>query len=445
MNFGSTPAQRFALILALLLSLGLRAVLTHFNTEANDDHVEPILYWMEQGVYPNSQDCWECFQPPLPYLCVKSVAEVLDLHGREAVFSVFKWINFALASIVLMALLYAARSLPLPFWMQWMSFLFWGLNPKLLGIGAQATNDLFVICLGTLFVVQAIRYLQRPGLLPFLMLLFLMVLALLSKASGIIWAVCLLGLLIYGLIRQHIRWGSFAIRLATIFFGLILAAQYGHYYQKYEQFGTPFKINIDQPNRANFYQPDSLYWGRAGVISFTQSFLSFRLGSLIKEPYNVNSGPDYPQHRTSYFSQLYGQYSHILFERHPPSWQSPNNYMLNLARANYLLQLPLLLLFLVGLILGLRPLAALRLDAYALASVLVILFLLIGIRFSFLYRDFSTMKLLYLFPAVLAMQLCFNRGLMAVSQKIQFVAFWLMGGSCLLYLANILYLIRVLS
>lgn len=445
MNFGSTPIQRLALISALILSLGLRAVLTHLNTEANDDHVEPILLWMEQGSYPETTDCWECFQPPLPYLCVKSLSETFGLVGREAVTAVFKWTNFLLSSLVLLALFFIARSLPLPFHMQWMSILFWGLNPKLLGIGAQPTNDLFVIFLGTLFVIQSIRYLQQPQLLSFLMLLALFLLALMSKASGVVWGAVLLGLLIYGLLRKHIHWSTFAIRVVTMLFGILLAFEYGNYHKKYQQYGTAFKINIDPPNRANFHQPDSIYWGRAGVTSFTRSYLSFQLGSLLKEPYNVNNGPDYPKHRTSYFSQLYGQFSHILFERHPASWQSPNNDMLNLARANYLLQLPLLVLFAIGMLFALRPLLSLRLDSYALSAVVVLLFLIVGIRFSFVYRDFSTMKLLYLFPAVAGMQLCFQRGLLAVGKGMQIAAFLIMGASSILYLANILYLIRALN
>ncbi len=149
---------------------------------------------------------------------------------------------------------------------------------------------------------------------------------------------------------------------------------------------------------------------------------------------------DYPQHRTSFFTQLHGQFSNAFFERSPPSWTVTNETAINFTRANYLVQLPLLLLFLFGIFLSLKQVYKQQgiYDFIHLAAFLI--YLAFVMRYAYSIRDFGNMKLIFIFPALLSMIYFLQNGIEQLkSNTLNKTAFVVLNLSTLLCAINLIY------
>src|SRR3954462_10027497 len=69
---------------------------------------------------------------------------------------------------------------------------------------------------------------------------------------------------------------------------------------------------------------------------------------MLQHPHNTRWSWSYPEHRTSLWSQIYGQAVSLHFASSPPSWHSDWKPLLWVDRALLVLALPLSGCFLVG-------------------------------------------------------------------------------------------------
>ncbi|MBR9917120.1 hypothetical protein GYB29_05425 [bacterium] len=427
----------------LALAFLLRVLLFVFNTDYNDDHVTPVLMWLESGVYPAVHDCWECFQPKGFYALVKFTAELFNLSSFSAVRFIFELYNTLLSLLVLFILFKVHISIKSKSIIVPLLFAFWALNPKLIAIGAQATNDMFIIAGGIVFTLLVNRFFVKKLTWSILMgtAVFVFLLAI-GKGNGLVIAAVFLCLLIYQLFRRsslNLKMGSFVLMILLP----VLIAKFGGYYDKYLSYGDPFIINQDKASKPHWNQEDD-FQGRMGVRTIKSAYFSFELESLIEEPYNINSGDEYPKHRESFFTQLYGQFSHILFERHPASWISFHPDMLNFARANYLVLLPLLLIFIASifsnLLHGIHSLIRNgRVNLSLFHALFSLTFIVFTLKYSMDYRDFSNMKVIFFFPALISMSYCFNEVTIAKFNNV--VVMLLLSLASLLFLLNTSFLV----
>ncbi len=400
--------------ITILLRLGLAII----NPEENDNHAEVIRLWIENETYPALEDCEECFQPPAYYGIVKFCAIALKMTNYQAIRSVFKGLNFILTLIFIFQTLWFHQHLSIPdHWKRLLS-LFWIFNPKIIAMGAQATND-FVLIVVALAMIQLLRWMQQKVLLKHLVLgTLLAIFAGTTKGTGLVLSIFWFASWTFMYIYQS-KLKQLLYIIPLIIFSTIFIAHYGLYYKKYVQYQNAFQINRFKEPAAPWFTPDSSYnHGRPGVITLQETFTSFKIISLIKEPYNLNERTNYPAHRRSYISQFYGQFSNALFERHPWLWINYNATMMHFASANYFLILPLFLLLIIGIIQTIKScFSNLKWDENKMYLMLLIGFLFLLAKATAEYRDFSFMKWTYIMGAMPAYYYFLSKGIANFIQK----------------------------
>ena len=403
--------QRTIILIAFFVCLVPRVILTTINKTANDDHIAPILLWNEKGVYPATKDCWECFQPPFYYGVVKSVAQITEATTEDELRIVFQWMNFVFGlGCLLLIFIFQFRS-SLPFKWNLSLALFWGLNPKLIAISIQATNDIPVIALGMVFTLLLLKWIENKSNVWFAFILLIVLLTSILKGNGLVLFFILPIILLFLFITGQISFPTLSLKTVLLLAIIPAIAFLGSYYGKYKNYGNPFLTNLPVAPAPNFFTPDTAQGFRKGVTTVWDSFFSFKIKSLIEQPYNVNDLTDnYPAHRTSFFAQLYGQFSNASFERAPPSWSVKDETAMNFMRANYLLQLPLLLLFLFGIFAVAKQVVYERSPQDFIHLTMFFIYLAFVARYAYNIRDFANMKLIFLLPALLSMVYFLQKG-----------------------------------
>lgn len=426
-----------------MFGIGLlcRLILSLVNVELNDDHVTPILLWMQDGHFPGATDCWECFQPPLFYGIIKSIAQPFGLESASDILTIIRSINFLFSSTILWLMLkYMSRlnlqqAIKIPF------MLFWALNPELISIGGLNTNDTWLILLGLILYPLLEQYWLSQGKKHAAIILIIITIAGLSKGNGLVLMLGFIAMFCMLVMARKFALKRMSTTLLGIAVSIVLIAFGGLYVKKQKDHGDPFIINQTKPVQANFWKADTVFQGRPGVTSVAETFFTFRFINLMEEPFNQND-KIYPKHRTSFFTQLYGQYSNYFFESHPASWHTTNNDAKNFILVNYVIHLPLFLIFVLALLVaGIRSFK----NPFSLQTMhgfWIFLFLAFVIRYSYIYRDFSNMKLLFMFPVLFALISIFKAGMEWINRpKIIAPLLYL---ASILYTVNFVYLIRQL-
>ncbi len=433
--------QRTIIFIAFFVCLVPRIILTAINKTANDDHIAPILLWNEKEVYPSIKDCWECFQPPFYYGVVKLVSRVVNVNTEDDIRTVFQWLNFSIGFFCLFLIFLFQFSSSLPFKWKLSLALFWGLNPKLIAISIQATNDIPIIVFGMFFTLLLLKWIEKKSSALFAFILLIVVLAAIIKGNGLLLFILLPVVLLFLFITKQISFSVFSLKTVLLLALIPLIAFLGAYYSKYKNYGNPFLTNLPVAPAPNFFTPDSAQGFRKGVTTVWDSFFSFKIKSLIEQPYNVNDLSDnYPAHRTSFYTQLYGQFSNAFFERAPPSWSVNDENAMNFTRVNYVLQLPLLLLFLFGVFAVVNTVLKQRNTEGFIHIAMFFFYLAFVTRYAYNIRDFANMKLIFLFPSLLSFMYFFGKGIAQIkSVVLNNSVLILVNTSTLLYVINLVY------
>jgi hypothetical protein len=192
---------------------------------------------------------------------------------------------------------------------------------------------------------------------------------------------------------------------------LLCVPYFGQYYQKYAKFGDPFIINQEKNPRPHFIK--RTYVNRPGVTSILDSYLTFRIISLLKTPSIPLDNEEYPLHRTSLWSQLYGRAHFVHFDMWPPGWQTSSRLVQIMGRGIFLLALLPSLFMVVGVV---KTIISVIQDIYKkikyktilkfnpkwIYFVVIISNILFIFVYTIQYRDFSSMKVIFVFPGLLA-------------------------------------------
>ena len=148
---------RIIIAAVLFLSLALRLALTMVNRESNDNHLEVSRLISTQHRLPTKTDCWECFQPKLFHSIVASTLQGSGLiHADTDTQELMaQGINFLAGVITLLVIWRLVGKIPLQNEsLRVFSFALVALNPPLIGISAQATNDVFAILFSALACIS---------------------------------------------------------------------------------------------------------------------------------------------------------------------------------------------------------------------------------------------------------------------------------------------------
>ncbi len=415
-------SQRYKILFLIIffLSVDLRLGMVSFNREANDDHVQVISIILKSGTLPDKDNCWECYQPKLFHY---TAAKILQLTGadrlsQDRMILAVELINL-MAGLVTVAVA-GALITRLPLKKETLKLLSFGLvalNPKLIGINSQATNDTFVILFSTLALYCTVLFLQKQKPATFLLILLFSLLCISSKTNGWVTPIAItLALFIKAWMeKKHAArlWlAGFVFITATLVISIFNPLN--QYITNYKYFGSPIQINVSRKPRPYFF---TFGTNPCGIRSILDGYFSFKFVSLIQHPRIEYSNPR-PIHCTSLWAQLYGRAYSVHFDNYPASWSTTGDQNFNLTRAIFILALLPTLLLLFGGVLEIfvvlkslfkRDTVLASSTHYGLVAATFVGFILFICAYLFLYRTYPVMKVIFIYPALISFPLFFMR------------------------------------
>lgn len=392
-----------------------------FNRDSNDDHFEVIQLILKTNHLPQKADCWECYQPKFFHY---TAAKFLQLTGLEnanpgTMILAVEMLNYTAGLITLLVIGVFLDRLPDENGLlKVIAFGLAAFSPSLIGISAQATNDTFAILFSTLVLYCTYLFLQKERLVTFLLMLLFIILGISSKTNVWITAIAIfLALLVKAWMGKQDR--QKILRFAGLF-GLVTLVlsifnPLNQYISNVQEYCSPILLNIDRQPLPEIFVQTPAY--RPGILSIQDGFFTFKIIDLLRHP-RIEGGDVYSPTRTSLWTLLYAEANSVHFDNWPASWSTTGDQGFTLTRIIYVLALLPTLLLLMGaameIILVLKSLfkhdqnlaAA---THFGLTAVTFIGFVLFIILYALEYRDFSVMKAIFLFPAMLTYPLLFVR------------------------------------
>lgn len=432
----ASPGGHRLVAVVFVTGCALRVILSVLNQQANDDHMWIIRTIAFEDRTPGLQDDWQGYQPKLYHWTVAGLLRLAApwiSENGDVQIRIANLVNCAAAiALLLVARSWLRRSsLPTPTVL--MTFGFLVLNPRLVGIGSQATNDMFVILFGTLSLLWGVRFFDAMSWRALFGMSGFAALAVLSKGNGLVVLLAHVCVFATVLVRRTSRTAWPRKRLATaalLLVGVVVssAAACGPYLDNYRDAGSPFAQNMKAPPLPHFFEETTAY--RPGIRSVAGGIMTFRLADMLREPSLVNrtlhdlddptnyDASGYPLHQTSLWSQLYGRLHFVHFDSWPPTWQSDSAIVLWIGRAALVLGLVPTAVLLIGLARegrrSLMVLAGRALSVPTAGALLLTVAAFGSLGFSVVYaltmRDFGIMKTIYLFPCILGFAWCFAQG-----------------------------------
>jgi hypothetical protein len=436
------PSRRTQILILLifLISAGLRLGLVLFNRESNDDHFTVIQLILRTDRLPQKADCWECYQPKLFHFVSAEFLRTAGLANANQSIMILavELVNFTAGLITLLVIGFFLLRLPgKSGLLKVLAFGLVALNPDLIGINSQATNDTFAILFSTLALYCTYAFLQKKRPVTFLLMLLFVILGISAKTNVWVSAIAiLLGLLLQAWMEKE---NKARLWLAAGLFGLVTLAvsainPLNQYISNYRQYGSPILLNIERQPLPAFFKQTSAY--RPGILSIQDGIFTFKFIDLLRYP-RIDDAASYTPIRTSLWTQLYGRANSIHFENWPESWSSTGDQGFTLSRAIYILALLPSALLLLGVALEiylvLKSLikrdpelaAATHFGLTAIAAAGFVFFITV---YALEYRDFSVMKAIFLYPAVLTFPLLFLRAGETVSSHLPGRFRWVRAG-----------------
>jgi hypothetical protein len=376
---------------AAILSLGviLRAIVWAANPPNNcfDDHLEPIAKYAIEGRRPNPESCWQCYQPPVYYVISATVLRATryltgdGMAGWKTVQAVS-----ALASIGTMMLTHLILWLwyPSDRHLCRLALLILAILPVDIYAAGFIGNDAMLVCWSTLAVAGYSVLARTARLWTGTALLSAgTILAVWTKQSGAVALLLPCGVLL-GLVLHEMRLRRISVlrsKHTPALVCLLLTVPIAMADEIWRAGKTGmflfsnqhvFRYADDQPPR-----------------TFDKvSFASFRLVSLMKEP--VMSDATLASLPTELFARTWFDYE----PRYLPSSRLTRWF----ARLLYLLGLPFVLLTTAGAAQGLKR--SWREPAILPLLLILVAFLAVPLLQTSRFPHFSSMKAVFVLPAV---------------------------------------------
>ena len=392
----------------------LRLYLSLVNAEANDDHLSVIRIIADQHRLPKLLDAWEGFQPKLYHVTVAILWNLSPFQSWTVRIRIAQLVACAAGIATLLVVRRALDRQRVSPPVRVLVFALVALNPTLIGLNAQATNDSFVILFAVFALDRGAEFFRTGTRSSFVAMSASVILASLSKGNGLVMFVAVTATLLHAVIRQHAVPELSRRQLAALGTGFVVCflvsiAVLGPYTANWEDTGNPFETNVPRAPLPDLFKRS--YVARPGTISIADTYFTFRFIDMLEHPAVTNDPAVYPLHRTSLWSQLYGRAHTVHFAQYPPSWVNTSPVAATIGRWILLFALVPTAFLVVGTIRGVVAVLSrsfrrtlpgeyqLDEELRALAAVGFVAFVIV---YSLTYRDFSTMKAEFLFPGLLA-------------------------------------------
>lgn len=379
------------------------------NGYANDDHFTVIELISRFGFLPKSTQCWQCYHPKLYHFLVAQIWNILGItspyyqHISAQIFSAL------CGSATVYLFLKFIRPLNFPETLKLIVFAFFALNPRLIAISAQASNDALVIFLGTANLYAVLRMFRSPSLKYALIVIASLVLGAMAKLNfGVFFIATLIVMAVLALLHRNYSLSLKKGYLGTALVGFLLSAvtflSFNGYIRDYKENGKLFTYNTPTYELPHLYNLDPVYI--PGIRSIYSGYFKFHYFDLIRNPHLSYTGELRFQHIHSHFSQLYGHFYFLGFDNWPVQWQTDSRVVTATGKVSLAVGIfPTLLLF-IGLFLTFRNVFKgrenLKKDESWIYLLYIAGFLGFSVLFSLIGRTFVFMKAIYIFPGLLA-------------------------------------------
>jgi hypothetical protein len=413
-----SPIKRTRLIFLLIFifSAALRIALATVNREANDNHIQVVALMLQNHRLVERDECWECFQPKLYYALVILLIRAGDLYPgylSDGMIVAAQMLNAALGILLIGVVWLFLEALPVPNDLLKISaFALTAFNPKMIGTNAQASNDTLAILLSVLAIYSALLFLRREKTVYLVACIVYIALGLVTKTNALVTTSAIMLSLLVKTYTLRQRWMTLATTgfLLSILF-LAAINPLGQYQVNYQKYGSPVTMNRGIHAHRPPFIFEKTYIERPGIVSIADGYFTFKYFDLLKHPRLTNGVTDYPAHRTSFWTLLFAHGHSVHFDNWPPTWAASGADDFPLTRAILLLALFPSLMILLGAGMSLweflsallkRSADALREMDYGLLAVSFWSYIAFLILYSMLYRDFSLIKTIYAYPALLS-------------------------------------------
>jgi len=408
------------LIGVFFIAMGLRIALAIVNRSANDNHIDVINLIVDKKIIPEKNQCWSCYQPKLYYLITSGVIKMFHYGMQYKRIIASQMLNVLFAFFILLLIWKFLEKQSIGRNTRLLIFSFFALNPCLAAINIQNTNDTLGILCGTAALFFADSFFRRFSKSDFTWMTISVIAGCLTKATGLIYFAVIMCFFVLKIIVQnenHKR--SLLAKYGFIFilcFFLVVPFA-GGYYGNYKKYNSLTLSTWDKDAPPLFFTPTYIF--RPGVEDMFHSWFTFRYFDLIRQPYVTNGPDNYPIHRTSLWSQLYGRTMFLHFDQWPKEWQTDSPYIIVVGRILMILGIIPLFIFLRGgfirlknFLIGIRKGSRKYLiaDVDYLHLMAASAFLLSSVYYSYSFRDFSAMKSIYIFPGMISFLKLFSDG-----------------------------------
>lgn len=410
------------MLLVFLVAVLLRLGMTLWNRESNDDHITPIRLIMLTNKLPKGGRSVESYQPKLYHYTVAKLARLIGVSPSDenGLILTAQGINFVAGVLIVAVTWLFVSQLPIedPRLKIW-TFSLAALNPSLIGISAQATNDTFVILFSVLAVFLAYRFLTSNARLAIVLACLCGSLAIVSKTNGWVTIAAIFGALVVRAISQRRSMEAWAIALAFPVAAGILTffnplSQYEYNLQHY---GSPTLINMQRAPAPGLFTKTEYPIG--GIASIQDGFFTFKFLDLLKVPYSLNSPDGTDTEPSSFWTTLYARSQSVHFDLFPRTWAQRDVLISTLSRLLFIAALAPILLTLLGAFIEARRLASALLgkspDGLPGASYGLMLFLFCGyigflMLYTYEYRTATVIKSIFVLPGLLSIVTFFPKG-----------------------------------
>jgi len=454
-------------LILIIVGVGLRFWLGWVNPGyANDNHFEVGYTISKENRMPEPFELFQAYHPRLYHLAVALIVEISPNAPKSYWMRWAQMVNVTAGSLTVLIVFLYLREMRISNEVRFFALSLIALNPRLISSSAQITNDAFVILFVSVGIYFAARWLRNWRLIDFFIMTLATALAGVSKGNGLVLLVALIivmTIIIFQKSDLHLPSRKYVVLLLIIFVTctLLFLAWGGTYLRIYQLTGSPFTINHTAEPLPKFFEITFYPSRRAGpgVEAIADALFTFPFIDMLRFPFTTDLYSGYPRHRVSLWAQLYGRYHSLQFYSWPRDWVMPFDDVLLLGRYLILVGLLPTVLVVTGYwravkdvirMLYHRQLTSPKLGRL-LEWLIITGYILMIIIFTIRYRDFHSMKALYILPGVLAFIAVFARQLQRLKQWLasRFWRRWVVRGLImtllLLYVIDVLTLINFLK
>src|SRR5262245_1297769 len=151
-----------AVVLVFLCGALLRVAFVLVNLEVNDNHIEVISVNADENRIPEKAEFWEAFQPKLHHVTVEALWRAVPISSLANRIRLAQLVSCAAGIVTLwIALVFLRSESNVSAKVRFLSFALIALNPGLIGINAQATNDSFAILFANLALYSGYHFFEK--------------------------------------------------------------------------------------------------------------------------------------------------------------------------------------------------------------------------------------------------------------------------------------------